>query len=218
MNDECFFLKFLLLFFFTTQDTDVHYRSLNGEGNFNWRFKFPLRYSPNDRMLVLETKTLSNRLTGTTTATKLPPVLTLQVFDSDTFSPNDFLGSVDIDLRSVTSAGRAVRSPLGRLLGLRPGRPVSLFRSSKSGLSKVRNWFEVRRGGGGEISGRIDAEIELLPREEAEARKNAVGREEPNEYPRLEPPNRPASSFRWFSSPWKTFRYRNEIETQTNKI
>ena len=26
------------------QQTDVHYRSLTGEGNFNWRFVFPFDY------------------------------------------------------------------------------------------------------------------------------------------------------------------------------
>lgn len=28
------------------QKTDVHYRSLGGEGNFNWRFIFPFDYLP----------------------------------------------------------------------------------------------------------------------------------------------------------------------------
>lgn len=26
------------------QETDIHYRSLTGEGNFNWRFMFPVSY------------------------------------------------------------------------------------------------------------------------------------------------------------------------------
>lgn len=33
------------------------------------------------------------------------------------------------------------------------------------------------------------------------------GRKEPNQFPKLPPPNRPATSFLWITSPWKSFRY-----------
>ncbi len=39
-----------------TQTTDVHYRSMDGEGNFNWRFVFPFRYLPAERMIVVNRK------------------------------------------------------------------------------------------------------------------------------------------------------------------
>lgn len=32
------------------QKTDVHYRSMGGEGNFNWRFVFPFDYLPAEQM------------------------------------------------------------------------------------------------------------------------------------------------------------------------
>lgn len=32
------------------QKTDVHYRSMGGEGNFNWRFIFPFDYLPAEQM------------------------------------------------------------------------------------------------------------------------------------------------------------------------
>lgn len=35
------------------QFTDIHYRSLNGEGNFNWRMVFPLKYSVGENMVIL---------------------------------------------------------------------------------------------------------------------------------------------------------------------
>jgi hypothetical protein len=38
------------------QKTDVHYRSLNGEGNFNWRFVFPFDYDPAEQCLVVNKK------------------------------------------------------------------------------------------------------------------------------------------------------------------
>lgn len=32
------------------QETDVHYNSLTGEGNFNWRFVFPFHYLPAEKV------------------------------------------------------------------------------------------------------------------------------------------------------------------------
>ena len=34
-------------------------RSLNGEGNFNWRFVFPFQFIPAEKKLVLEEKVLA---------------------------------------------------------------------------------------------------------------------------------------------------------------
>ena len=38
------------------QETDVHYRSLDGDGNFNWRFVFPFEYVPAEETLVVRKK------------------------------------------------------------------------------------------------------------------------------------------------------------------
>lgn len=35
------------------QSTDIHYRSLTGEGNFNWRFLFPFDYLAAEERIVL---------------------------------------------------------------------------------------------------------------------------------------------------------------------
>lgn len=35
------------------QATDIHYRSLTGEGNFNWRFIFPFDYLAAEERIVL---------------------------------------------------------------------------------------------------------------------------------------------------------------------
>lgn len=35
------------------QSTDIHYRSLTGEGNFNWRFIFPFEYLAAEERIVL---------------------------------------------------------------------------------------------------------------------------------------------------------------------
>lgn len=38
------------------QKTDVHYRSLGGEGNFNYRFLFPFHYLPAEQLCVVDKK------------------------------------------------------------------------------------------------------------------------------------------------------------------
>ncbi|OXB63079.1 UNVERIFIED_CONTAM: hypothetical protein H355_009362, partial [Colinus virginianus] len=38
------------------QKTDVHYRSMGGEGNFNWRFVFPFDYLPAEQMCCIAKK------------------------------------------------------------------------------------------------------------------------------------------------------------------
>lgn len=41
------------------QKTDIHYQSLTGEGDFNWRFVFTLDYLPAERVCVLSEKVTS---------------------------------------------------------------------------------------------------------------------------------------------------------------
>lgn len=38
------------------QKTDIHYRSLNGEGNFNWRKIFPFMYMPAEKVMIVKEK------------------------------------------------------------------------------------------------------------------------------------------------------------------
>ena len=38
------------------QETDVHYRSMDGEGNFNWRFVFPFNYLVSEQTMVVKKK------------------------------------------------------------------------------------------------------------------------------------------------------------------
>lgn len=38
------------------QKTDVHYRSLGGEGNFNYRLLFPFHYLPAEQLCVVDKK------------------------------------------------------------------------------------------------------------------------------------------------------------------
>ena len=66
------------------QATDVHYMSLTGEGNFNWRFVFPFEYLAAEEKIVISKK--ESMFSWDESITKVPPRLGLQVWDADAFS------------------------------------------------------------------------------------------------------------------------------------
>lgn len=45
-----------------SQKTDIHYRSLNGDGNFNWRFIFDFEYLPEEAKIVYTNKSIFKSL------------------------------------------------------------------------------------------------------------------------------------------------------------
>lgn len=74
------------------QCTDIHYRSLTGEGNFNWRFVFPFDYLVAEEKIVISKK--ESLFSWDESESKIPARLELQVWDADHFSADDFLGKV----------------------------------------------------------------------------------------------------------------------------
>jgi hypothetical protein len=66
------------------QRTDVHYRSLDGDGNFNWRYTFDFGYLPSEKRILVNKKEHFWSLDET--QVKVPPVLTIQIWDNDKFS------------------------------------------------------------------------------------------------------------------------------------
>ena len=71
-------------------------RSLDGEGNFNWRFVFPFEYVPAEESLVIKRKEHFWSLDET--EQHLPAILVIQIWDNDKFSADDFLGRFNNDL------------------------------------------------------------------------------------------------------------------------
>ena len=73
------------------QKTDVHYRSLNGEGNFNWRYIFPFKYLPAEEVMVIKKK--EHFFSLDKHEEKYPVTFVAQIWDNDIFTPDDFLGA-----------------------------------------------------------------------------------------------------------------------------
>lgn len=57
------------------------------------------------------------------------------------------------------------------------------------------------------LKGKVEMTLEVLNEREADERPAGKGRSEPNMNPKLDPPNRPETSFLWFTNPCKTMRF-----------
>uniref|UniRef100_A0A182PZI8 C2 domain-containing protein n=1 Tax=Anopheles farauti TaxID=69004 RepID=A0A182PZI8_9DIPT len=192
------YVKCWLQEFTEAQYTDVHYRSLTGEGNFNWRMVFPFRYSPADEMLVVRRRKAFYEQYDT--ELKYPPVLTVQIWDNDSFSADDFLGTVDLTLTRLSPPARTADvCKLSRSLSLTGSGSgagergsFNLFRQRR-----VRGWFPVhgkntanidavdgqRRHRGISQTGKVELELEILSQEDATRDPVGVGRKPPQLLP-----------------------------------
>ena len=70
------------------QSTDVHFRSQNGVGSFNWRMVFPLSLPKDNK------------------------VLTIQAYDNDLFKRNDFICGGTLDLRDLMKIPKDLDIPI----------------------------------------------------------------------------------------------------------
>ncbi|XP_029984052.1 otoferlin isoform X5 [Sphaeramia orbicularis] len=183
------------------QDTDVHYHSLTGEGNFNWRFVYPFDYLMAEEKIVISKK--ESMFSWDETEYKIPPRLTLQVWDADHFSADDFLGAIELDLnRFPRGAKTAKQCSLDMIRNEQELPTISIFKQKR-----VKGWWPfVARDENDEmeLTGKVEAELHLVTAEEAEKSPVGLGRNEPDP---LEKPNRPDTSLVWFLSPLKSIRY-----------
>ncbi|XP_072418854.1 otoferlin isoform X3 [Chiloscyllium punctatum] len=183
------------------QDTDVHYHSLTGEGNFNWRFIFPFDYLMAEEKIVISKK--ESMFSWDETEYKIPARLTLQVWDADHFSADDFLGAIELDLNRFTRGAKTAKLCTIEMATDESAFPtVSIFKQKR-----VKGWWPfVARNENDEmeLTGKVEAELHLLTAEEAEKSPAGLARNEPEP---LEKPNRPDTSFIWFMNPLKSIRY-----------
>ncbi|KAJ8355679.1 hypothetical protein SKAU_G00184730 [Synaphobranchus kaupii] len=183
------------------QDTDVHYHSLTGEGNFNWRFVFPFDYLVAEEKIVISKK--ESLFSWDETEYKIPARLTMQVWDADHFSADDFLGAMELDLnRFHRGAKTAKQCSIDMVANDQDLPTVSIFKQKR-----VKGWWPfVARDENDEmeLTGKVEAELHLMTVDEAEKNPVGLGRNEPDP---LEKPNRPDTSFIWFMNPLKSIRY-----------
>uniref|UniRef100_A0A665XCY1 Fer-1 like family member 4 n=1 Tax=Echeneis naucrates TaxID=173247 RepID=A0A665XCY1_ECHNA len=173
------------------QETDVHFNSLTGEGNFNWRFIFRFDYLPTEKEVVYKKKESIFSLEES--EFRQPAVLTLQVWDYDRIAANDFLGSIELRLSDMVRGAKSSKKCTIQMAKDRASPRFSIFRAKK-----MKGWWPLTRL----KTGKVEAELQLVTLEQAEA--NPVGRARKEPEP-LDKPNRPTTSFTWFVNPMKTF-------------
>ncbi|XP_045464673.1 otoferlin-like isoform X3 [Harmonia axyridis] len=184
------------------QSTDIHYRSLTGEGNFNWRFIFPFDYLEAEQKIVITKK--ESMFSWDETESKIPARLELQVWDADHFSADDFLGNITLDLNKFPRGAKSAKLCTLDILKNDGSVPmVNIFKQKR-----IKGWwpFFVKKDDNDEmeLTGKVEAEFHLVTAEEAEKAPVGAARNEPEP---LDKPNRPDASFVWFMNPLKSMKY-----------
>jgi len=159
------------------QKTDTHFRCQTGNASFNWRMLLPLRLP------------------------KQKPVLTLQVYDKDIFSSDDYMCGTTIDLQGIVNIPKCLEIPIGLTReyynGLQPHQKKAFgeieFLSKQDDEDGTKFWVQCYKGkkeaaGQGEKSGRVMCSLEILPKKNADLDVVGKGRDNPNTNPYLPPP------------------------------
>nr|XP_045002973.1 myoferlin isoform X3 [Jaculus jaculus] len=190
------------------QKTDVHYRSLDGEGNFNWRFVFPFDYLPAEQLCIVAKK--EHFWSIDQTEFRVPPRLIIQIWDNDKFSLDDYLGFLELDLHhTILPAKSSEKCNLDMIPDLKAMDPLKAKTASLFEQKSMKGWWPcyADKDGCRVLAGKVEMTLEVLNEKEADERPAGKGRDEPNMNPKLDPPNRPETSFLWFTNPCKTMRF-----------
>uniref|UniRef100_A0A8C3BG41 Otoferlin n=1 Tax=Cairina moschata TaxID=8855 RepID=A0A8C3BG41_CAIMO len=180
------------------QDTDVHYHSLTGEGNFNWRYIFPFDYLTAEEKIVISKK--ESMFSWDETEYKIPARLTLQVWDADHFSADDFLGAIELDLNRFPRGAKTSKQCSLEMVTNEAELPmVSIFKQKR-----VKGWWPfVARDENDELEVTSPslptislAMLPALPMAMAPVKTGVSF-----------PGSRPDTSFIWFLNPLKSIKY-----------
>ena len=115
------------------QKTDVHYRSLDGEGNFNWRFIFNFEYLPAEKRMVYTRK---EKFGFVNIERKMKPKLTLQCYDADQLSADDHLGEIELNLSNMIKGASNAPSCTVKMLKENNWPKINLFK-----VRQHRGWW-----------------------------------------------------------------------------
>ncbi|KYO40974.1 otoferlin isoform A [Alligator mississippiensis] len=193
------------------QETDVHFNSLTGEGNFNWRFVFRFDYLPTEKEITYKKKDSIFSLEES--EFREPAVLVLQVWDYDRISANDFLGSIELKLNDMVRAAKTSEQCTIKMAKEKATPRFSIFRNkrmrgwwpfiklkdqedeereereAKEKKKKKKKWnksvkpedteFTDPSGNKYILTGKVEAEFQLLMVEEADKSPVGLGRKEP---------------------------------------
>ncbi|XP_074151990.1 myoferlin isoform X1 [Sminthopsis crassicaudata] len=190
------------------QKTDVHYRSLDGEGNFNWRFVFPFEYLPAEQLCIVSKK--EHFWSIDQTEFRVPPRLIIQIWDNDKFSLDDYLGFLELDLHNtIIPAKSSEKCKLDMIPDYKTINPHKSKIASLFEQKSMKGWWPcyAEKDGTRVMTGKVEMTLEVLNEKEVDERPAGKGRDEPNMNPKLEPPNRPETSFLWFTNPCKTMKF-----------
>ncbi|KAM9647451.1 fer-1-like protein 4 isoform 6-T7 [Morphnus guianensis] len=116
------------------QETDVHFNSLTGEGNFNWRFIFRFNYLPTEKEITYKKK--DSVFSVEESEFREPAVLVLQVWDYDRISANDFLGSIELKLHDMVRAAKSSEHCTIKMAKENATPRFSIFRNKR-----MRGWW-----------------------------------------------------------------------------
>jgi len=144
--------------------TDIHYRSMDGKGSFNYRLLFDIQ-NPSPEQ-----------------------VLNLQIYDADLFSHNDFIGDASLNLALPIEDATLTNKPITL-----NKRYYDEFMQKYMGASELEYqdeesfWVELKDKDGN-INGKVRLTLSVVPKKQAEDNPNAEARAEPNHSPYLPPP------------------------------
>uniref|UniRef100_H2ZAE4 C2 domain-containing protein n=1 Tax=Ciona savignyi TaxID=51511 RepID=H2ZAE4_CIOSA len=170
------------------QKTDVHYRSLDGTGNFNWRFVFPFDYLPQERMVHVSKK--EHLWSLDKTVTKFPPVLNIQVWDNDLFGPNEYISEIILPITNMPKCCKFQRfctlENVPDMQGNCKMEMLNLFDQN----TPLKGWWPLYKvvDGVREQAGKLEMSVEIVSEEEEVEKPAGQGRDEPNMNPKLEKP------------------------------